>query len=80
MILADDQSIYTGITTDVERRFVQHQSGLGARYFRGRRPLKVLYIESADDRSAASRREAAIKKLNRPQKLALIASNPSEGG
>ncbi|WP_020410856.1 GIY-YIG nuclease family protein [Hahella ganghwensis] len=74
MILADDQSIYTGITTDIQRRFLEHESGRGARYFRGRRPLKILYTESGYDRSSASRREAAIKKLNRQQKLALVNS------
>ena len=73
MILATDQSLYTGITTDVERRFAEHQSGAaGAKYFRGRSPEKIVLVESGYDRSGASIREAQIKKLSRQQKLALI--------
>ncbi|WP_339641060.1 GIY-YIG nuclease family protein [uncultured Porticoccus sp.] len=75
MIEASDGSLYTGITTDIARRFSAHQSGKsGARYFhRGRSPVRVVYTEGADDRSAASKREAAIKKLSRSQKLRLIS-------
>ena len=73
MIRAADQSLYTGITTDVERRFAEHQSGrAGAKYFRGRKPQKVVLVESGHDRSSASIREAQIKKLSRDQKMALI--------
>ena len=74
MILADDQSIYTGISTDPERRFEQHLSGKGARFFRGRQPLRFLYKEAGHTRSSASKREVSIKKLSRPQKLALVAT------
>ncbi|WP_438958543.1 GIY-YIG nuclease family protein [Porticoccus sp.] len=75
MIEASDGSLYTGITTDITRRFSAHQSGKsGARYFhRGRWPVRVAYTEGADNRSAASKREAAIKKLSRSQKLRLIS-------
>jgi putative endonuclease len=74
MIEATDCSLYTGITTDVERRFSQHQSGrAGAKYFRGRNPESVVYIEGGHDRSTASVREAQIKKLSRERKLALVA-------
>ena len=73
MIRATDQSLYTGITTDVERRFAEHQSGrAGAKYFRGRSPEQVVLVESGYDRSSASIREAQIKKLSREQKLELI--------
>lgn len=75
MIRATDQSLYTGITTDVERRFAEHQTGrAGAKYFRGRSPEKVVLVESGYDRSSASIREAQIKKLSREQKLQLIGS------
>lgn len=75
MIEASDGSLYTGITTDITRRFRAHLAGKsGARYFhRGRQPVRVVYMEGAADRSAASKREAAIKKLRRSQKLLLIA-------
>jgi putative endonuclease len=74
IIRATDQSLYTGITTDVERRFAEHQSGrAGAKYFRGRSPVEVVLVESGHDRSSASIREAQIKKLSREQKLELIS-------
>jgi putative endonuclease len=74
MIEATDCSLYTGITTDVERRFSQHQSGrAGAKHFRGRNPESVVYIEGGHNRSTASVREAQIKKLSRERKLALVA-------
>ena len=75
IILCSDNSLYTGITTDIERRLSQHGGRRGgARYFRGRRPQRVVYLEGGHTRSTASRREAAIKKLNRAQKCELIAS------
>ena len=73
MIECCDGSLYTGITTDVQRRFTQHQAGLGAKYFRARRPIHIAYLEDGHDKGSASRREAAIKKLTREQKLVLIA-------
>jgi putative endonuclease len=79
MIKATDGSLYTGITTDMARRWREHSSGgKGARYFRGRSPHSVAYLESSEDRSSASRREAAIKQLNRRQKLALVQSALNE--
>lgn len=73
IIRATDQSLYTGITTDVERRFAEHKNGrAGAKYFRGRSPEEVVMVESGHDRSSASIREAQIKKLSREQKLELI--------
>ena len=72
IIHCSDDSYYTGITNNLEQRLQQHQQGKGAKYFRGREPLEVVYTESVSDRSAASKREAAIKKLTRLQKLELI--------
>ena len=73
VIRASDDSLYTGITTDVERRFQEHcGTEKGARYFRGRQPLEVVYREDHPDRGSALRREAGIKKLTRDQKLKLI--------
>ena len=67
-----DGTLYTGITTDLERRVEEHNAGTGARYTAPRRPVELVYSERASDRSAAGRREAAIKKLSRADKLELI--------
>jgi putative endonuclease len=78
IIEADDQSLYTGITTDVERRFAEHSSGpLGAKFFNGRTPIKIVYREDGHNRSTASKREIEIKKLTRLQKQAFLASHKS---
>ena len=71
IILCSDDSLYTGITTDVERRFRQHADGRGAKYFRGRQPMRLLYLESGHTRSTASKREAEIKSMMRADKLKL---------
>jgi putative endonuclease len=74
IIEASDASFYTGITTDVERRFEEHlQCRKGAKYFNGRKPISVVYRENGHSRSSASRREAEIKKLSRSEKKSLIA-------
>ncbi len=78
IIEASDASLYTGITTDIERRFEEHLQGRrGARFFNGRVPLRVVYRELGHSRSSACRREAAIKKLSRNDKLNLIATQQS---
>ncbi len=75
IIEASDASLYTGVTTDIERRFEEHLRGRrGARFFSGRVPLRVVYREHGHSRSSACRREAAIKKLSRRDKQSLIAS------
>ena len=75
IIQGDDGAYYTGVTTDVERRFKEHCEGKrGARYFRGRKPLGVVYREPGHTRSSACQREAEIKKLRRDQKQALVDS------
>lgn len=77
IIRGDDGRLYTGITTDIERRWREHTRGpKGARYFRGRRPAQLCYLESHPDRSSASRREYAIKQLSRRAKEQLIATAP----
>ena len=78
IVLCSDNSFYTGITTDVQRRFSQHASGRGAKYFRCRLPVKVVYQENGHTRSTASKREAEVKKLARIDKLILIASERNE--
>lgn len=72
-----DDSLYTGVTRDPERRLREHNGGrLGARYTRARRPVALAWLEPSISRSEAGRREAAIKRLSRAQKLALIESAP----
>ena len=68
-----DGTLYTGSTSDVERRAAAHNSGRGAKYTRGRGPVEVVYREELADKSAALRREREIKGLARAGKLALIA-------
>ena len=67
-----DGTFYTGVAADVEKRVALHNAGLGAKYTRGRGPVQPVYRELCPDRSAALRREAAIKKLTHSQKLRLI--------
>ena len=67
-----DGSLYTGITTDVEKRLEAHRAGKGAKYTRGRDPLELVYREECGDHSAALKREAEIKRLPRDEKLKLI--------
>ena len=78
IILCTDNSLYTGITLDIERRFSEHAGARRARYFRGHEPGKVVYLEGGHTRSTASKREAAIKRLLRVDKLRLIASEINE--
>jgi putative endonuclease len=70
-----DKSIYTGITTDVERRFLEHKAGTASHYTAAHRAVKIVHVERFKDRSSASKREAEIKKWSRERKLALISSS-----
>ncbi|MDH3218225.1 MAG: GIY-YIG nuclease family protein [Gammaproteobacteria bacterium] len=80
IIEADDHSLYTGITTDIERRFAEHlQRQKGARYFNGRTPVRVVYREAGHSRSSASRREIEIKRLSRSEKEQLIMMRKQPG-
>ena len=74
ILRCSDDTLYTGYTDDVERRCAVHNSGKGAKYTRGRGPVSVVYREECTDRSAAKRREAAVKKLSRKEKLELVSS------
>lgn len=74
-----DGSLYTGITTDVEKRFRAHQSGKGAKYTRGRGPLEIVYREECADHSQALKRELAIKALTRQEKEALLSKMEKSG-
>lgn len=67
-----DGSLYTGWTNDFEKRLQAHRSGKGAKYTRGRSPLVPVYLEYLPDKSSATKREAAIKKLPRKKKQLLL--------
>lgn len=73
-----DNTLYTGVATDINARLATHNAGKGAKYTRGRLPAILLYQESAENRSAALQREHAIKKMRAAEKRQLIASqNPT---
>ena len=72
MLRCGDGTLYTGYTDDVQRRLKAHQSGKGAKYTRSRPPVELVYREELPDKSAALRREAAIKKMTRAEKLKLL--------
>lgn len=76
MLRCGDGSLYTGITTDVEKRLEAHRSGKGAKYTRGRGPLELVYREECGDHSAALKRELEIKGLTRDEKMKLILNHP----
>ena len=71
MLRCADGTLYTGMTDNVEKRFAAHQAGKGAKYTRGRGPLELVYTEQQPDKSGALRRELAIKKLTKQEKLKL---------
>lgn len=69
-----DHTLYTGITTDVEKRLEAHRRGKGAKYTRGRTPLELVYREELESHSLALKREVEVKKLSRTEKEKLIES------
>lgn len=71
IILCSDDSLYTGITNNVERRIKQHNEGKGAKYTRGRGPVKIMKVFEFENKSKASKEEYRIKQLNKKQKLEL---------
>ena len=71
IVKCGDGTYYTGWTNDIEKRMKAHNEGKGAKYTRGRGPLKLRYLEECPDHSAALRREIQIKRLPKAQKLAL---------
>jgi putative endonuclease len=73
IVKCSDNSLYTGITTDLERRVNEHNSSnKGAKYTKTRRPVKLVYNETHTDRSSSCKRESEIKKLSRTDKLKII--------
>ncbi|GAY78520.1 putative endonuclease containing a URI domain [Sporolactobacillus inulinus] len=75
-----DGSLYTGYAADVAKRFAMHCSGRGARYTRSHKPLRIVYQEELENKSAALRREWSIKQLTRQEKLALIQRSGHDVG
>ena len=78
LVRCGDGTLYTGVTTDLERRLVEHNAGCGAAYTRARLPVSLVYREQVTDRSSALRREHAIRRLDRDEKEALAAREGSE--
>jgi len=72
LIRCKDGALYTGITTDVDRRFAEHQSGKGAKYLRGKAPLTLVFQQKIGSRSAALKAEASIKQLSKADKETII--------
>ena len=73
-----DGTLYTGITDDLPKRLKAHAEGKGAKYTRGRGPLKLRYREVVPDKSGALKREYALKRLRKTEKMAIIHENESE--
>ena len=74
LLACGDGSLYAGATNDLARRVARHAAGRGARYTRSRLPVRLVFHEAVPDRGAALRREAAIKRLTRREKLSLVRS------
>lgn len=75
MLLCHDQTFYTGTSNNVEKRVATHNAGKGAKYTKTRRPVRLMYTEELENKSQALKREIAIKKLSRPQKVTLLKSH-----
>ena len=78
MLKCGDGSLYTGWTNDFNKRLEAHISGKGAKYTRGRGPIEAVYLEVCDDKVAATKREAVIKKLSALKKRQLIDTSLNE--
>jgi putative endonuclease len=79
MLECADGTLYTGITNNLEKRLAAHNSGTASKCTRSRLPVKLVFVEDMPDRSAASRREAQIKRLPRAEKLMLLRYNAALG-
>jgi putative endonuclease len=77
ILRCSDGSLYTGITNDLPKRLQAHAAGRASKYTRSRLPVRLAYSQPQRSKSAALKREAAIKKLSRPQKDRLLAANPT---
>lgn len=73
VVECSDGTLYTGVATDLDKRLEEHNIGIGAKYTRGRRPVKIVHFEEYGSRSEACRREYQIKQLSKKKKLALVA-------
>ena len=71
-----DNTLYCGITNDLDKRLAAHNAGEGAKYTRGRTPVKLLYCETCTDKSAALKRERLVKRMPRSEKLKLCGGAP----
>lgn len=78
IVKCSDSSLYTGITSDVERRINEHNKGIGGKYTRIRRPVELAYTEICADRSTALKRERLLKTMPRKRKMALILGDKRE--
>lgn len=74
ILRCSDGTLYTGWTNDIEKRLKAHNQGEGAKYTRGRTPVELVYMETFETKQEAMRREAAIKKLSKKDKLKLVES------
>lgn len=72
MLECADGTLYTGVTTDLDRRFQEHRQGKGGNYTRSHKPMRLCYSEQASSRSTAQQREAAIKRMSREEKLRIV--------
>lgn len=72
IVLCKDDTLYTGITNDIENRIKKHNNGTGAKYTRGRGPVKLVYSTEMEDKSSALKEEYRIKKLSRAAKYLLV--------
>ena len=72
-----DGTLYTGWTTNLDARERAHNAGRGSKYTAARRPVRIVYSESHESRSSAQQREAALKRLSRAEKLAIIGAGPA---
>lgn len=79
VVECSDGTYYTGYTTDVDRRVAEHNEGTAAKYTRGRRPVELVHVETFDSRSAALKREHAVKQLRRGAKDRLVRTDGPEG-
>jgi putative endonuclease len=75
LLQCSDETLYCGITNDLNKRLAAHNAGEGAKYTRGRTPVKLVYQELCSDKSSALKREYEIKKLNRTKKWGLVQAN-----
>lgn len=76
ILQCNDNSLYTGVTNDLDRRIAAHNDGTGAKYTKGRGPVTLLYREESASRSDAQKREYSIKQMSRAEKIQLLKSSP----